>query len=318
MQVRVPMRGRMCFCLLLCALIGCALWGCGPHRAVPIGTPAPLSICDLVERAYRVSRTVASDSQQAPDYCARLLEDDILTVGLGIGTADLGFVNVPAGNSHRCCRLTRQLYNRTVEIRARMILTRADFSDALTECEIIFVTSHSRYGAGPVFLLDGKDKPFRMQYTPGYEIVMPDAEVSGYPGQVIRRYHDPARGTGYTVFAPDSTELDQSRPLPGYQLLVLSTCTSAKHFLDEIAAFRSGFPTTAVFTGRACLMDTDMRIFMRLLAGVFAALPIQDVVAGMNREYRDVAWSNVRQGRPPWNVIGELYRIGLHTVDQGH
>lgn len=304
--------------MLLCALLAGAPWGCAWQRTGPKDAAPPLGICTLVEQACRVSRTDARGTEPAPDYLNRLLEDNVLTVGLGIGTADLGFVNVPAEAAQRCCLLTRRLHNRTVEIRARMILTREDFSNALAECEIVFVTSHSRYGAGPVFLLDGKDMPFRMQRTLGYEIIMPDTEVSGYPGRVTRRYHDPVRRSGHTVFAPDSTDLDRSRPLPGYQLLVLSTCTSGKHFLDEITAFRAGLPTTAVFTRRACLMDTDMRIFMRLLAGVFAALPIQEVVAGMNREYRNVAWGNVRRGRPPWNVIDELYRIGIHTVGREH
>ena len=189
-----------------------------------------------------------------------------------------------------------RICGRQVLVEARLILTREEFRQGLAECEILFVTSHSRFGAGPVFLLDGKAYPFLMQTTPGYEIIMPDDEICGYQGRVKRRFYSKDKNKNYTVFEPDGSDLDTARPLHSYQLMVLSTCTSQKHFRDEIRAFRSIYPTTAIFTRRAACLDTGMNIFMRMLAEIFQARPLPVIVSAMNQEYRDVAERQVRKG----------------------
>ena len=176
------------------------------------------------------------------------------------------------------------------------------------------MTSHSRYGAGPVFLEDGKALPYRMQRSPGYEIVMPTDQVSGYAGTVVRRFTDPATRRAYTVFAADSTDLDAQQPLPGCQVLVLSTCSSLGHFADEIAAFRQGLPTVAICTRRPCLMDPQMRVFMRCVYAVLTGQPPDGIAADLTREYNAIAWQHVRRREPPWRVIDGLYTVCLDTA----
>ena len=187
-------------------------------------------------------------------------------IGLGIGTEDLGAVRLPENPEGQKAKKIIRICGRLVEVEARFILTREDFRQALGDCEIIFVTSHSRFGAGPVFRNDGKAFPFLMQKTKGYEIVMPDEEICGFAGKIKRRFYNRERGKFYTVFEPDSSDLDKALPLHGYQLLALSTCTSKKHFGDEIQNFRSPYPTTAIFTRRAACLALGLHgIHFRLL-----------------------------------------------------
>jgi hypothetical protein len=160
----------------------------------------------------------------------------------------------------------------------------------------------------------GKDKPFRMQGTAGYEIKMPAGEVSGYQGTVVRTYRDTVKKKDYTVFAPDSSDLDSSSPLRAYQVLVLSTCSSLRHFLDDIQNFRRDYPTTAIFTSRPSLMDRDMRVFQRLLYELFRGASAKGIAAGLNEEYRAVAWAEMKRGRPPWRIVDNLFSVGINTV----
>ena len=255
---------------------------------------------ELIAHAANMARAGSSRRQETsgpePAYVEALLADGRLSIGLGIGTEDLGSVRLPAQQEQRNFRQQLRICGRPVLVEARLILTREEFRQGLAECEILFVTSHSRFGAGPVFLLDGKAYPFLMQTTPGYEIIMPDDEICGYQGRVKRRFYSKDKNKNYTVFEPDGSDLDKARPLHGYQLLVLSTCTSQKHFRDEIQAFRSIYPTTAIFTRRAACLDTGMNIFMRMLAEIFQARPLPVIVSAMNQEYRDVAERQVRKG----------------------
>jgi hypothetical protein len=133
------------------------------------------------------SRRLAASGPE-PDYVEALLADGKLSIGLGIGTEDLGSVRLPAQQEQRNFRQQLRICGRSVLVEARLILTREEFKKGLAECEILFVTSHSRFGAGPVFLLDGKAYPFLMQTTPGYEIIMPDEEICGYQGKVKRHF----------------------------------------------------------------------------------------------------------------------------------
>ena len=136
-----------------------------------------LKIGKLIFHAYESARKEISkkDTSQIPlqKYMETLIADGRVTVGLGIGTQDLGKVFVPERVDDRISRAEYMICGKKVLVEARLILTRDEFQKALSECEIIFVTSHSRFGAGPVFLNDGKAKPFKMQQTENYEIIMP-------------------------------------------------------------------------------------------------------------------------------------------------
>jgi len=280
--------------------------------------PQIIRMDDIIEHALNMARAGGSRRQETPAplpaYLEALLADGRLSIGLGIGTEDLGSVRLPAQQEQRNFRRQLHICGRSVLVEARLILTREEFKQGLAECEILFVTSHSRFGAGPVFLLDGKAYPFLMQTTPGYEIIMPDDEICGYQGRVKRRFYSKDKNKNYTVFEPDGSDLDAARPLHGYQLLALSTCTSQKHFRDEIEAFRSIYPTTAIFTKRAACMDTGMNIFIRMLADIFQARPLPDIVSAMNQEYKDVAERQVRKGVKAWKVIDEMYTLGINTL----
>ena len=301
--------------MLVCCAAGCGVPGSGVR---PDTVDGVLNIGDLIFRAYQAAQQenslIRGTGPQQEDYIESLLGDGRLTIGLGIGTRDLGRVAVPEDPDVAVSRGEYSISGKKILVEGRLILSRTDFLKAIAECEVVFVTSHSRFGAGPVFLRDGLAHPFRMQQTNGYDIVMPETEVKGYQGTVKRRFTGPLGRKGYVVFHPSSSELNSAVPLHGYQMLVLSTCTSKKHFLDEIAELRKPFPTTAVFTTRACCMDTRFRIFMRLLSGIFQERPIEEIVAGMNEEYRNVAWEHVRRRIPPWKVINRLYTIGINTI----
>lgn len=256
----------------------------------------------------------ASGAAALPAYAEALLADGRLSIGLGIGTEDLGAVRLPVDPRLHRVKTRMRICGRAVEVEARFILSRAEFRRALGDCEILFVTSHSRFGAGPVFRHDGKARPFLMQQSRGYDIVMPDEEICGFPGKVKRRFYSRARGKQYTVFAPDSSDLDSARPLHGYQLLVLSTCTSKKHFSDEIETFRSLYPTTAILTRRAAFLDPGMNVFMGFLAQVFQARELPDIVAAMNAEYNDVAARQARRGAGGWKQVDAMYELAINTV----
>lgn len=274
----------------------------------------------LIACAYEAARKEISKKDPARPahsrYMDELVADGRLTVGLGIGTEDLGRVFLPQNAADYISSNEYVIRGKKVLIEGRLILTKDDFRKALAECEIIFITSHSRFGAGPVFLQDGKAKPYRMQRTKDYEIVMPQSEVSGYQGTVKRTYNDPLKRKTYVVFEPDSTDLNRAGPLNGCQILVLSTCSSKKHFLDEITEFRAEYPTAAVFTTRAGCMDTSFSIFKRFLFEVFQEKTVDEVVAGMNEEYTAVAWKNVKKRIPPWKVIKDIYVVGLNNLPE--
>ncbi|MCP4716976.1 MAG: hypothetical protein GY868_17765, partial [Deltaproteobacteria bacterium] len=218
--------------------------GCRPgavKNEAAFQEPVPFIYIErLIGHALDMAKTNAEESAGLPPYLEAMLADGKIIIGLGIGTDDLGRIRVPQDRQHWLWQDTFELFGQIVMIEGRLLLTRENFRSALSECEIIYLTSHSRFGAGPVFLKDGKAKPFLMQQTAGYEIVMPGLEVSGYDGTVIRRYPGPLNKKEYVVFAPDSTDLDSITPLAGYQLLVMSTCTSRRHFLDEIQTLRKG------------------------------------------------------------------------------
>lgn len=276
-----------------------------------------LHIGELISCAYRAAqKEINKDNapEPYPRYIDQLLADGRLNIGLGIGTQDLGKINLPDSKNKHFSHEEYIINGKKILVEGRFILSKVEFQRSLGECEIIFITSHSRFGAGPVFLNDGKAKPFRMQKTEDYEIIMPESEVCEYPGTVKRTFRNPLKKKAYVVFEPDNRDLEKAIPLAGYQLLVLSTCTSKKHFLDEIIAFRGNYPTTAIFTTRACCMDTSMRLFMRLLYEIFQEKPVDRIVEGMNEEYRNVAWEYVKKKIPPWKVINNLYALGFNNL----
>ena len=273
-----------------------------------------LDVSGLVTMACQAAVRAGPVSRDCPPYLEMLIADGRISVGLGIGTADLGRVQLPEDPRQWQSSQTCRVFGRDVIIDSRLILTNDDFRAALETCEVIFVASHSRFGAGPVFLHGGKEKPFRMQGTPGYEIIMPDSEVSGYQGTVLRTYHDSEKNKDYTIFAPDSRDLDGSVPLRAYQVLVLATCSSLRHFLDDVQAFRQGYPTTAIFASQPSLVDLDMRVFKRLLYELFRGASAQDIVYGLNEEYRAAAWVEIKRGRPPWKIVDNLFSLGINTV----
>ena len=272
-----------------------------------------LRIGELIARAYDVSQKKV-ENVSCPLYLGELCSDGKITIGLGIGTEDLGRIVLPDDRSEFASSSKYMICGKSVLVEGRLILSRSDFREALKECEIVFINSHSRFGAGPVFLYDGKAQPYRMQKTDGYEIIMPQKEVGGYQGVIKRTFYGPLKKKAYVVFEPDSTELDMSDPLPGYQMLVLSTCTSRKHFLDEIAGFRGSYPTTAIFTTKPSCMDTRSRIFMRFLYDVFSGQQINEIVEGMNEEYVAVAWENVKKQVSPWRVMENLYAVEINNL----
>jgi len=276
----------------------------------------PLHIADLVNRACLAAVRAGPLTDECPPYLERLIADGRITVGLGIGTPDLGRVQLSVDPGQWRSTGSCRLFGRDIIIDARLILSNEDFRAALETCEVLFVTSHSRFGAGPVFLQDGKGKPFRMQGTADYEIIMPDSEVQGYEGIVLRTYRDNLKKKDYTVFAPDDLDLDRSFPLQAYQVLVLSTCSSLRHFLDDIKVFRQGYPTTAIFTTQPSLVDTEMRVFKRLLYELFRGASAQGIVNGLNEEYRAVAWAQMKRGRPPWRILDNLFTLGINTDAQ--
>jgi len=283
-------------------------------------TPAAerLHIGKLIALAYQASHKLEEDESfrllSPPPYLDKLLADGRLTIGLGVGTSDLGKVVVSPEDSARFSSVAYVILNKKIIIESRLILSRDDFQKALTECEIIFVASHSRFGAGPAFLIDGKANPYRMQRTAGYGITMSEDEVAGYQGTINKSYDGFLKQKKYFDFEPDSTDLDRAVPYPGYQFLVLSTCSSEKHFLDELEWLRRGYSTTAVLTTKACGVDPLFRPFTRLLYTVFQGKKIDEVVEAMNREYVSVAWENVKKHNPPWSVVEGMYKIGIHNI----
>jgi hypothetical protein len=313
------------FIIPCCAALAVLVCGAGPVGAFPQQPPhnpgehypQMLRMDEIIAHAALMASAESSRRQKTvgsePGYVEALLADGRLSIGLGLGTEDLGSVRLPAHEQQKFWQPLR-ICGRQVMVEARLILTREEFKKGLAECEILFITSHSRFGAGPVFLHDGKAYPFLMQTTPGYEIIMPDDEICGYQGKVKRRFYSKERNKPYTVFEPNGSDLDTARPLHSYQLMVLSTCTSQKHFRDEIRAFRSIYPTTAIFTKSAAFLDTGMSVFMRMLAEIFQARPLPVIVAAMNQEYRNVAERQVRKGSVSWKVIEEMYTLGIQTV----
>lgn len=295
------------------------LCGCTHTKARDVLSHGEISgevhIASLIASSYWIARQETKTAHKTcPDYLEALLADGRLTIGLGIGTQDLGEIRVPDQPERRVCRQRLRFFGKTVDVEGRLITTNQEFAAALSECEIVFVQSHSRFGAGPVFYHDGKARPYRMQNLPSYEIIMPEEEVSGYAGKVKRTSVNPVTGKRYVVFEPDSSDLDAALPLHSYQLIVLSTCSSLKHFRDSIARFRGIYPTTAILTTRPCCADMSLEIFVTFLADVFQGKSLDAVVDGMNRTYRIVAERRVRMGIQQWKVIDNLYAIGLHTI----
>lgn len=319
MRKRIPISTRTLqtvACLIVAAALPCGCSSAAPRTEPPNPeTRAHLRIEALIASAYWASRDrTAARPPACPAYLQALLADNRLTIGLGVGTADLGDIAVPIQPADKRCRMTVALWGRAVAVEGRLITTNEEFAAALAECELVFVQSHSRFGAGPVFYSDGKSRPYRMQQRRDYEIVMPEEEVSGYRGRVKRAYFDPRKGKQYTVFEPDGSDLEAATPLHGYQIIVLSTCSSKKHFQETLTRFRGIYPTTAILTTQPCCMDESMEVFASFLSGIFRGQPINAVVAGMNETYNSVAQRRVRRKMAPWKPVEQLYTIGLQTL----
>jgi len=279
----------------------------------------PLQIGKLISKVYKAVQKQGGDeyslSPEIPRYLDKLLADGRLVIGLGVGTPDLAEIVVPSEVSGRISMAEYVIRGKKVLVEGRLILNKDDFQKALTECEIIFVSTHARFGIGPAFFYDGKANPYRMQRTDGYVVSMSDAEVDGYQGTVIRTYDGFMKQKKYFDFEPDSRDIDKAVPFPGYQMIVLSTCSSEKHFLDDIEWLRAKYPTTAIFTTKPCGVDPLFRTFKRMLYGVFKGDEIDRVVEEMNREYISVAWEYMQKNIPPWCVIDEMYKIGIHNIN---
>lgn len=280
----------------------------------PKGYPQVIRLNELIEFAQTMAGANSGSSEPLPAYAEALLADGRLSIGLGLGSEDLGAVRLPPAHERQTVIKKTRIGSRPVELEARFILSREDFRRALGDCEIVFVTSHSRYGAGPVFRNDGLARPFLMQKTTGYEIIMPDREVCGFSGKIKRQFYNSDQGAYYTVFEPDGSDLDSARPLHGYQMLVLSTCSSMQHFADEIKNFRSIYPTAAIFTRQAACLDTGMNVFIRLLSEIFQARELPDIVAALNQEYSAAAGRQLRKGSRAWKQTEAMYRLGINTL----
>jgi hypothetical protein len=279
----------------------------------------PLQIGKLISQVYKVvqkqSGAEYSLSLEMPQYLDKLLADRRLVIGLGVGTTDLAEMIVPSEASGLISMAEYVIQGEKILVEGRLILNKEDFQKALTECEIIFVSTHARFGIGPAFFDDGKANPYRMQRTDGYVISMSEAEVDGYQGTVIRTYDGFLKQKKYFDFEPDSRDLDAAVPFPGYQMIVMSTCSSEKHFLDDIAWLRTKYPTTAIFTTKPCGVDPLFRPFKRMLYGIFMGDEIDRVVEEMNKEYISVAWEYMQKNIPPWCVIEGMYKIGIHNIN---
>ena len=279
----------------------------------------PLQIGKLISQVYSAVQRQAENedlhSSEIPLYLDRLLADRRLVIGLGVGTTDLAEIVVPSEVSGCVSMAEYVIQGKKILVEGRLILNENDFQKALTECEIIFVSTHARFGAGPAFFYDGKANPYRMQRTKGYVVSMSEAEVDGYQGSVIRTYDGFLKQKKYFDFKPDSRDLDKAVPFPGYQMIVMSTCSSEKHFLDDIAWLRAKYPTTAIFTTKPCGVDPLFRTFKRMLYGVFKGDEIHRVVEEMNEEYISVAWEYMQKRIPPWSVIDGMYKIGIHNIN---
>ena len=279
----------------------------------------PLQIGKLISQVYKVVQKQGeveySSLPKIPRYLDKLLADKRLVIGLGVGTTDLAEMVVPSAASGRISMAEYVIQGEKILVEGRLILNKDDFQKALTECEIIFVSTHARFGVGPAFFYDGKANPYRMQRTKGYVVSMSETEVDGYQGKVIRTYDGFLKQKKYFDFDPDSRDLDKAVPFPGYQMIVMSTCSSEKHFLDDIAWLRAKYPTTAIFTTKPCGVDPLFRTFKRMLYGVFKGDEINRVVEEMNREYISVAWEYMQKNIPPWCVIEGMYKIGIHNIN---
>jgi hypothetical protein len=306
---------------LLIVVIILSFTGCWGVQKNVKNDPAlePLQIGKLISQVYKAVRKHGEDeyflSPEIPQYLDKLLADRRLVIGLGVGTSDLAEIVVPSEVSGRISMAEYVIRGKKVLVEGRLILNKDDFQKALTECEIIFVSTHARFGIGPAFLHDGKANPYRMQRTDGYVISMSDAEVDGYQGTVIRTYDGFMKQKKYFDFEPDSRDIDKAVPFPGYQMIVLSTCSSEKHFLDDIEWLRAKYPTTAIFTTKPCGVDPLFRTFKRMLYGVFKGDEIDRVVEEMNKEYISVAWEYMQENIAPWCVIDEMYKIGIHNIN---
>jgi hypothetical protein len=306
---------------LLIVVIILSFTGCWGVQKNVKNDPAlePLQIGKLISQVYKAVRKHGEDeyflSPEIPQYLDKLLADRRLVIGLGVGTSDLAEIVVPSEVSGRISMAEYVIKGKKILVEGRLILNKDDFQKALTECEIIFVSTHARFGIGPAFLHDGKANPYRMQRTDGYVISMSDAEVDGYQGTVIRTYDGFMKQKKYFDFEPDSRDIDKAVPFPGYQMIVLSTCSSEKHFLDDIEWLRAKYPTTAIFTTKPCGVDPLFRTFKRMLYGVFKGDEIDRVVEEMNKEYISVAWEYMQENIAPWCVIDEMYKIGIHNIN---
>lgn len=279
----------------------------------------PLQIGKLISQVYKVVQKQGeveySSLPKIPRYLDKLLADKRLVIGLGVGTTDLAEMVVPSAASGRISMAEYVIKGEKILVEGRLILNKDDFQKALTECEIIFVSTHARFGVGPAFFYDGKANPYRMQRTKGYVVSMSETEVDGYEGTIIRTYDGFLKQKKYFDFDPDSRDLDKAVPFPGYQMIVMSTCSSEKHFLDDIAWLRAKYPTTAIFTTKPCGVDPLFRTFKRMLYGIFRGDEIDRVVEEMNREYISVAWEYMQKNIPPWCVIEGMYKIGIHNIN---
>ena len=91
----------------------------------------PLYIADLVNRACLAAVRAGPHTEGCPPYLERLIADGRITVGLGIGTPDLGRVQLPDDPSQWKSTRSCRLFGRDIIIDARLILSNGDFRAAL-------------------------------------------------------------------------------------------------------------------------------------------------------------------------------------------
>ena len=80
-----------------------------------------VNISSLISSSYWIAREATKTSHTiCPDYLEALLADGRLTIGLGIGTQDLGDIRVPDQPEKRVCRQKLLFFGKMVDVQGRL------------------------------------------------------------------------------------------------------------------------------------------------------------------------------------------------------
>lgn len=235
------------------------------------------------------------NKENLPEHARLLLEDDELHVGITLGTLDF--------DSHALIRESSTSFiHNGITITINLYDSKEGFKRSLTEDELSAYYGHSRYGMGAALQKDGLDKPFEMQAD---TLIIKKEFMYGYnPGdRIISDKGD------YISFKGSTKDIDETSPYPGFQIIVMGSCSSNFHFLNEFQKFSKDKERIVILT-TAPIKGFCQTTVVDLISGILSGEEISTTITKMNNSYKDICQSEEEEDE----IKDNIFKLSINTI----